>query len=152
MLAPGVPDSLANGMEGILQRLALAIAAALVLGFAAATWWALESGGVAVVETRSPDGSPRSTHVWYVERDGALLLEAGSPENGWFRDIQRDPLVTFRAEQRSARYLAQPLAEASAQRRVRSLLREKYGFRDRWVGLLVDSSRSVAVELLPSEE
>jgi hypothetical protein len=30
---------------------------------------------------------------------------------------------------------------------VRAALRAKYGWRDAWVGLLVDSSRSVAVRL-----
>ena len=31
------------------------------------------------------------------------------------------------------------------------LLREKYGLRDRWVGLLVDTSDSLAVRLSPAD-
>jgi hypothetical protein len=127
-------------------------AALLVVAFAAITWWALEAGGVAVVDTRAPDGARRSTHVWYVERDSELWLEAGSPENAWFQDVQRDPLLVFRAEGASARYVARPVSDPDAQQQVRALLREKYGFRDRWVGLFVAASGSVAVRLLPAEE
>ena len=77
---------------------ALIAAAALVAAFVAVTWWALESGGVAVIETRTPEGGPRSTHVWYTEPDGELWLEAGTPENAWFRDVQADSALTFRAD------------------------------------------------------
>jgi hypothetical protein len=41
--------------------------------------------------------------------------------------------------------------DASGHSRIRSWIREKYGGRDRWVGLIVDTSRSVAVELHPAE-
>lgn len=126
--------------------------AALATAFAATTWWALESGGVAIVETRSPDGTVRSTHVWYVEPSGELWLEAGSPENAWFQDVQHDPVLTFSANGDAARYVARPAEGSSAPQRVRSLIREKYGFCDRWVGLGVDTARSVAVQLLPARD
>jgi hypothetical protein len=130
-------------------KLLLVAVAALVAVFAGVTWWALESGGVAVIETRAHGGGIRSTHVWYVEPDGELWLEAGTPENPWFQDVRRDPAVRFTADGRAASYTARPVEDPSAQGRVRSLLRAKYGFRDAWVGLLVDSSRSVAVRLVP---
>jgi len=126
--------------------------AVLLGGLAAVTWWALESGGVAVIETRTPEGAIRSTHVWYAEPDGELWLEAGTPENAWFVDVQRDPAVTFTADDRSGRYAAQLVSDPSGHARIRSLLRDKYGLRDRWVGLLVDTSRSVAVRLVPAEK
>jgi hypothetical protein len=127
----------------------IGVLAAVVAAFLGTTWWALESGGVAVLETRAPGGGLRSTHVWYAEPNGELWLEAGTPENAWFEDVRRDPTLRFRAEGRSGRYLAQPLEEPGAHARIRSLLRRKYGLRDRWVGLLVDTSRSVAVRLVP---
>ncbi len=124
----------------------------LVAAFGATTWWALESGGVAVIETRTPRGTVRSTHVWYTEPTKELWLEAGTPENAWFQDIRQNPVLTFRANGRSARYVARPVDDPSGHSRIRSLIREKYGFRDRWVGHVVDTSRSVAVRLLPAEE
>jgi len=39
----------------------------------------------------------------------------------------------------------------SARAPIRALLREKYGLRDRWVGLFVDQSRSLVVRLGPVE-
>ena len=125
-----------------------AVAALLVaIGFAAITWWALEWDGVAIIETRAADGTVRSTHVWYAEPDGELWLEAGTPENPWFRDIHDDPAVTLHAGALSGGYLAHLIEAESGHGRIRSLLGEKYGLRDRWVGLLVDTSRSVAVKL-----
>ncbi len=130
----------------------LLVAATLVAAFGAATWWALESGGVAVIETRTPEGTVRSTPVWYTEPDEELWLEAGTPENAWFQDVQQNQVVTFRANGRSARYVARPVDHPSGHTRIRTLIRDKYGFRDRWVGLIVDTSRSVAVQLFPAEE
>ncbi len=137
----------------------LMVVAALVAALGATTWWALESGGVAVIETRTPEGTVRSTHVWYTEPDEELWLEAGAPGNAWFQDVQQNPVVTFiranradKADRRSARYVARPVDHPSGHTRIRSLIRDKYGFRDRWVGLLVDTSRSVAVQLSPAPE
>jgi hypothetical protein len=124
----------------------------LLLAFLGLTWWALESSGVAVLETRTPDGSTRSTHVWYVTHDGEVWLEAGTPENPWFQDVEGTPRVLLRLEGHFAESLAEPVREASGHTTIRSLLREKYGLRDWWVGVLFDTSRSVAVRLLPRTE
>ena len=134
------------------MKLILIVVTTLVAAFGAVTWWALESGGVAVIETRTPDGTLRSTHVWYAEPNKELWLEAGAPENAWFQDVQRNPILTFKANGRSTRYGAWSDADPSGHTRIRSLIREKYGLRDRWVGLLVNTSRSVAVQLLPAED
>ena len=128
---------------------ALASVAALGIAFAAITWLALESGGVAIVETRAEDGSIRSTHVWFVESDRELWLEAGSAQNPWFDDLGRDPRIAFRAEGRHGEFLAERFADPPARARIRALLREKYGLRDAWIALLFDTSRSVAVRLVP---
>ena len=123
----------------------------VVVALGATTWWALESGGVAVIETQIPGGTIRSTHVWYTEPGGELWLEAGTPENAWFQDVLRNPALTLEANGRVSRYTAHRDDSPSAHSRIRSLIREKYGFRDRWVGLIVDTSRSVAVRLVPVE-
>ena len=129
----------------------LAASAALIVTFALATWWALESDGVAVIETLAPDGTARSTHVWHADSHGELWLEAGTPENPWFEDIRQRPTVTFTAEGRSRRYTATLVDDPAAHAQIRGLLREKYGARDWWVGLLVDTSRSLAVRLEPQD-
>jgi hypothetical protein len=130
-------------------RFALATVLALLVASALVTWWALESGGVAIVETRAHDGTARFTHVWYAETDGELWLEAGTPENGWFVDIQGHPQLRLAIDDRSQRYTAKPIEDPSGHGRIRALMRGKYGFRDRWVGLVADTSRSIAVRLEP---
>ena len=134
-----------------MLEIVFAASAALLIAFAVATWWALESDGVALIETLAPDGTVRSTHVWHAESDGELWLEAGTPENPWFEDIQRRPTVTFTAQGRSQRYTAILVDDPAGHVRIRALLRQKYGMRDWWVGLLVDASRSVAVRLEPQD-
>lgn len=131
------------------MRAALALLAGIVLALMAFTWWALESGGVAVVETRRPDGGTRTTHVWFVEDEGVLWVEAGAPENGWFTDVQREPLLHFSAEARAGTYRARPVPGAAQRDALRAELRARYGLRDAWVSLFVDSQRSVPVRLEP---
>jgi hypothetical protein len=133
------------------MKRALGAITALVLAFAAITWWALESSEVAVIETRAPDGSMRSTHVWYVEPGGTLLLEAGTPDNPWFVDAKQRQRVRLTVGDTSAEYIAEPLPGKPDHDRVRALLREKYSWRDAWVGLLVDTSGSIAVVLRPAD-
>ena len=132
-----------------MLRIAIVGLAFVLVASLPVTWWALESGGVAVVGTRAPDGSTRSTHVWFAEPDGELWLEAGTPTNAWYLDVQRDPQVSFRSEDRSGQFTAQLIAEPGAHETIRALLREKYGVRDGWIGLLFDTSHSVAVRLVP---
>ena len=134
------------------MRRALLVGVPLLLAFVGVTGWALESGGVAVVETRQLDGSTRSTHVWYGTNQGELWLEAGAPENSWFEDIQTSPRVVLRIEGKPGVYLAEPIRNPSGHDQIRRLLREKYGLRDWWVALIFDTSRSVAVRLLPPPE
>lgn len=135
------------------MKIALALLLGVAVAFAGVTWAALElGGGVAVVETRAEDGSTRSTHVWFVEEGGELWLEAGTPENGWYRDVQRDAVVGFHSEGRVGRYRAEPSADRERHRWLRERLAAKYGWRDRWVSLYVDPERSLAVQLVLARE
>ncbi len=131
-----------------MKRAAIAIGL-LGVAFAGTTYWALESGGVAVVKTIRPDGSSRSTHVWFVREDGGYWLEAGSPNNGWYLDVLAAPELSLAVDGRTLLYRAEPRRDPGGQPFIRSLIREKYGLRDNWVGLLVDTSQSVAVRLMP---
>jgi len=48
---------------------------------------------------------------------------------------------------RALRMVARPEPGVAGHERIRSLLRAKYGWADRWVALLQDTSRSVAIRL-----
>lgn len=127
---------------------ATGLLAAVLLLLGGITWVALESGGVGVVETHGSHGDVRSTHVWYVEHEGELWLEAGTRDNGWFVDLLVDPDLDFRWPAGSGHYRAHPVENPVVQQRIRDLMRAKYGWRDDWVGLLlVDHHESVPVRL-----
>ena len=128
----------------IARRIALVLLA-LGAAFAGITWLALEMGGVAVIETRAPDGTTHATHVWTVERDGALWLEAGSPTNAWFADLTRDPHLRLRVGSTTRDAVAEIVPEKSAE--IRAALRAKYGWRDAWIQMLVNANRSTAVRV-----
>jgi hypothetical protein len=130
----------------------LSVAAVVVgtlLGLGAVTFYALESSGVVIAETRAEDGSTRATHVWSAEPDGELWLEAGSPGNPWYADLKRDPRITLRTEAGAAEYRATFQDDPASRARVRAELERKYGWRDGWIGLLVDHTKSVVVRLDP---
>jgi hypothetical protein len=135
----------------MLKRVVQMVVGAVVL-FALVTWWALESDGVAILQTKMQSGAIRSTHVWFVERGGELWIEAGSPSNAWYRDIQEEPAISFSNPDTSQeiQVRALPDPDGAAHDRIRSELRAKYGLRDWWIGHLIDASRSVAVRLVPA--
>ena len=129
-----------------LRRAVLALLAG-VLAAAALAGWVLESGGVAVVETRRPDGGLRRTRVWYAVAGERIWLEAGRPEHPWYLDVQRAPRLRFVADGVDARFDAATVPGRDAHAHVRALLREKYGLRDRILAAVLDTSQSVAVIL-----
>jgi len=118
-----------------------------VLVFVATTWWALEWSGVAIVHTVAGDGSPRRTHGWVAEIDGQTWLEAGTPTNGWYLDVLERPSLELEIDGHTRAWIATPVPEATAHQRLREALRARYGLRDRWVEMFVDTTRSVAVRL-----
>jgi len=131
------------------MRRAAWLAATLAALFAAGTWWALESGGVAVLETTDAAGGTRRTHVWVAEDGREVWIEAATPERRWLDDIRRAPGVVLHRDGGAARFTAVAVPGPGAAGRIRRMLRAKYGVRDRWVGLLQDTSRAVAVRLAP---
>ena len=133
----------------MVKRLLLA-ALGLGLGFAVVTGLALEAGDVAVLTTQRPDGSARETHIWWAEHEGVLWVEAATPERAWLTEALAAGVVEVERDGRRERMRVERAPGADAHARVRALLREKYGLCEGWVGLLQDTSRSLAVLLHPA--
>ena len=84
-------------------KYAAAVVLLLLLAFAGAVWWTLESSGVAILVTQRVDGTPRRTHVWYVESDGVLWVEAATPvEDRRLRERLWEILQTCLQDRRQA--------------------------------------------------
>ena len=127
------------------------LAVLLAVGaFGAVTLLALEGKEVVQLRTTAQDGTTRSTRTWIADADGAMWIEAANPERPFLRDLEARPeAVLLRGGQaRPVRAVALP-GERGHQK-IRRLLAGKYGWADVWVGLLTDTSRSVAVRLDPA--
>ena len=126
--------------------------AALLLGalaFGAVTLYALEGHEVVVLRTRAADGAWRATRTWVADDDGAAWIEAAVAERPFFQQLLADPNVELDRGGRVQRYRAEPQPNPEGHERIRKLLAQKYGWADRWVGLLQDTSGSIAIRLEP---
>lgn len=125
--------------------------AAVALVFGGLTLYALEGREVVVVRTRAADGAARETRTWVADEDGSLWIEAAFPERPFFQQLLAVPNIEVVRGGMVRRYRAAPVPNPEGHARIRSLLAQKYGWADAWIGLLQDTSRSVAVRLEPIE-
>ncbi len=124
--------------------------AVLFAAFGAITLYALEGNEVAVLRTRDAGGALRETRVWLAEGDGALWIEAATPERPFYQDLLARPAIELVRGDTIVPVTAVPEPDAAGHARIRSLLARRYGWADAWVGLLQDTSRSIAVRLTPT--
>ncbi len=122
---------------------------ALALAFGALTLYAVEGREVVRLRTVAPDGSTRETRTWVADDGGAVWIEAAVAERPFFQHLLTNPAVELERNGTVRRYRAAPVPNPDGHERIRALLAEKYGWADWWVGLLTDSSGSVAVRLDP---
>jgi len=132
-----------------MKKLVAFVVPGLVLVFVAVTFAALEGSEVAVLRTAVNTGQPRDTRVWVVDFGGSPWIEAANPERQFYRDILVDPNVELSRKGQLYKYRAVPVPGPGGHQLIRVMLAEKYGWADRWVGLLADTSSSVAIRLEP---
>jgi len=114
-----------------------------ILFLSALTYVALELDGVLSVETvNTANGEIRKTHIWYVKRAENIYLEAGNPGNPWVIDIESNPEVNLTGESVDGSYVLEIDRDHSEHKRIRRMMREKYGWRDHWVAMIFDTSKS----------
>ena len=131
-----------------LRRLALVLAAG-VLGFAAVTLIALEGREVVQLRTITPEGGVRSTRTWVADAEGAMWVEAANVQRPFLLDLRAHPDIEMVRGGTVLPVRAVAVPGPDAHRKIRSLLAEKYGWADCWIGLLADTSHSEAVRLEP---
>lgn len=130
------------------MRLGLLLGVVLLLASAGAlTMLALEGHEVAVLRTTDDGGEARDTRVWVADDAGAAWVEAANPDRPFFQAIQRRPEITLRRSGLDHPCRATTLPNPEGHQRIRRLLAAKYGWADCWIGLLTDTSQSIAVRL-----
>jgi hypothetical protein len=132
------------------MKLVLSIVGALValagLVFVAQSV-ASESGEVVTVQSVDASGAPRETRVWVVDHDGAQWLRTGSPQSKWMARLRAHPEIEVTRDGQKRAYLAVPVPEARIT--VNALMAEKYGWADRFIGLLISRDQAQVVRLDP---
>ena len=128
-----------------LRGLALALLVGAV-AFGGATLAALEGVEVVVLRTGAA-AAPRKTRTWIADEGTAALVEAANPERPFLRDLRADPALLLERGGAVRACRADILPNPGGHERIRGLLRARYGWADWWVGLLTDTSASVAVRL-----
>ena len=98
----------------------------LALGLGLVTLFAVEGQEVVVLRTKTPEGEVRRTRIWVAEDDA---------------ELERGGEIHL--------YRATPEPGPEGHEKIRSLLRQKYGWADLWVGAIVDTSSSIAIRLDP---
>ena len=129
-----------------MKRLLIAFTC-LVAAFVGITWLALEASSVVVVVTDDGEGEQRLTRIWYVDTPGGVALEAGHPDNPWVLDLNAATTLGLQGEALDGHYEFLLVENSGPQ--IRKLMRDKYGWRDVWISLIFDVSRSQMVVLTP---
>lgn len=130
-----------------------ALVAMGVLGlllFGGVTLYALEGHEVVILRTADGQGASRETRVWIVDEGAHAWIEAATPERDFYRDLLARPDAELIRGGTTSRVRAEPVPGSAPHGHLRALLRAKYGLADWWVGLLQDTSRSVAVRIVPA--
>jgi hypothetical protein len=137
-----------------MRRRLLVAAVALAAVFGAVTLVALEGRSVAVLQTSSAGGDDHRTRVWFAEHDGALWIESATDSRPFYLDLQARPDLAIELmgppwarNTKVVRGRAELVPEPGGHDRIRTLLREKYGWADAWIALLQDTSGSRAVRV-----
>ena len=135
-------------MRWLVRAAALGLVLAAV--FVGSIFAASELGGeVVVVHTRDPDGADRATHLWVVDHAGFAWLRSGVPGSAWFRRLEESPDVVVERSGESRRFRAMLVRDPETRDRIHALMREKYGFADRWISAIRDGSGSIPIRLEP---
>jgi hypothetical protein len=132
--------------DGAMRRVVLAVLG-LAVAFVVVTLGALEGREVVVLRTRAADGSARATRTWIADADGAAWVEAANPERPFLHDLERDPTVVVDRDGRAHRCRGTIAPNPDGHARIRDLLSAKYGWADRWIALVADTKRSLAVRI-----
>ena len=131
----------------IIVRL-LAMLAVLVVGVLVLQQIAAESGEVVVLTTVDAGGEAQTTRLWIVDLKDRQYLRAGMPQAGWYQRLLANPSVKVRRGDMNRAYQATP--ELARVAEVNSLMGEKYGWANAYIGFLFGRAESVPVRLEPA--
>jgi hypothetical protein len=111
----------------------LAVLAAVALGSYAAG----EQREVVVLYTRDELGKEWASKMWVVDLDDVVWVRVANPRRAWYQRLLADPKVELERGGRREPRLALPDRSPEAREMVDEAFAAKYGWVDRWYGLLL---------------
>ena len=111
---------------------------------------AAEGIEVVVVHTVDEAGEPRETRIWILEDQGKVYIRGG--EGGWTSRVAAHPEIELERDAGPEQVLGVIEDDGGVRRRINRLFREKYGWRDAFISMLIgDPARegAVVVEVVP---
>jgi len=111
---------------------------------------ASETGEVVVVHTLDEAGEPRETRIWVLEDQGRTYIRGG--DGGWTSRVLASPDITVESGGRKRDVRGVFQTDDAVRMRVNRLFRDKYGWRDSFISMLLgDPAREAAVviEVVP---
>ncbi len=76
----------------------------------------------------------RDTKIWIVLVDGRVYIRTGGTR--WYRNIERNPNASLRTGELEHPLRVELVTDGALLQRVNDTFREKYGFSDRWAGIM----------------
>lgn len=141
-----------NGESPRTRRRWIVIAAAIAavpVVLVAAILLASESGEVVVLTTYDAAGEARTTRVWAVDYEGQVWLRSGSPQSGWFKDIEHRTDITVVRNGNTVRASARP--DVGQRAAINELMRAKYGAADAFIAVVFGRDDAVPIRVVPHE-
>ena len=111
---------------------------------------AAEGIEVVVLHTLDDAGEPHETRIWILEDQGKVYIRGG--DGGWTSRVAGQPEIVLERGGKSEPLLGVVQADDGLRRRVNRMFREKYGWRDAFISmLLADPARkgAVVIEVVP---
>jgi len=133
-----------------MRRLLTLLVFLLVLAaLAAGAIVAVSETGVEVVtiHTSKANGGDAATCLWVVDDDGAAWLRASMGRAAWVNraEAKGELLMVRNGERR--RYKVRVTDDPTSRLRIQTLMAKKYGWHDRFIDVVRDGERSLAVRL-----
>ena len=136
----------------MVRKVGVVIAVVLAAGmlFLGSIYAVSEAAGEVIsLTTYDEAGAPHTTRIWIVDDGGTQWIRAGVRANGWYARLSSHAEVVVARGGTSARYRAVSVDTPEACARINRLMAEKYRWADRYIDLMRDPARSVAVRLDP---
>jgi len=118
------------------RRLLIALGVLLLL-VGGGTYVAGELREVAVLRSVDTEGRVHETRLWVVDMDGAPWVRVARAGRRWLARIEAHPEVELVRDGVAVPHRATVITEPELRSRVDGAFAEKYGWVDRWYGLLL---------------